>query len=334
MSTHETASMVIGSEALRLKLFLLANKLPMQKSFHRAAVSGQDASEDRVAKGMLVDALQSAMHAADNPGMAVDFGASIRPVDMGIYGMVILSAPTIGEALERSAQFSRLMTDSGIVHLAQSIGGIKWVWSSPEPPTVGTRLRNEVVLTEHVAVVRALASCAVPRSVSLMHSKPTDSSRHQQFFGCQIHWSAEENSVEWALDVVNIALDTDASIGNFIEKEAARRLALLPSSDVVSSTTRAIAQRLSSGFVDLPTVAAALGRSPRSLRRELSDAGSVYRSLVDKVRRQRAQELSGDLQYSMTEVALKLGFSEVSAFSRAWRRWFDAPFRGKSSQAS
>jgi AraC-like DNA-binding protein len=332
MPAQADTLMVIGSEALRLKLFLLANKLPMQRSFHRAASAGNDASEDRVAKGMLVDTLQSAMHAAHNPGMAVDFGASIRPVDMGIYGMVILSAPTIRSALERSAKFSRLMTDSGRVCLERTKSSVKWVWSSPELSTVGTRVRNEVVLTEHVAVVRSLAPRAVPRRVSLTHNEPVDSSKHREFFGCSIDWSTNENSVEWALDVVNVQLDTDASIGDFIEKEAARRLALMPGSDLVSMVTDTITRRLASGNVSLPVIAAALGRAPRSLRRELSDAGCVYRLLLDGVRRQRAQELASDLQFSMTDVAMKLGFSEVSAFSRAWRRWFDVPFRAKSKR--
>jgi Arabinose-binding domain of AraC transcription regulator, N-term len=263
MSTSEPISMVIGSEALRLKLFLLANKLPMRKSFHRAASTGMgmgdDARQDRVAKGVLVDALQSAMQAAHNPGMAIDFGASIRPIDMGIYGMVILSAPTINAALERSAKFSCLMTDSGRVFLERGETSVKWVWSCIEPLTVGTRARNEVVLTEHVAVVRALAPCAVPRRVSFTHSEPADSTRHRQFFGCLIDWSANENSVEWALDVVNIQLDTDASIGDFIEKEAARRLALMPASDLVSMVTDTITRRLSSGNVSLPVIAEALG---------------------------------------------------------------------------
>lgn len=333
ITAHGEELMVIGSEALRLKLFLLANKLPMQKTLHRAAGvahSGSDASEDRVATNMLVDALQSAMLAAHNPGMAIDFGASIRPVDMGIYGMVILTAPTINVALERSAKFSRLMTDSGRVSLERCKSSVKWIWSSTEPSTVGTRARNEVVLTEHVAVMRALAPRAVPRCVSLTHSEPEDSRRHREFFMCPIEWSADVNSVEWTQEIAAIELNNDASIGKFIEKEAVRRLAVLPTADLLSAVTEAIVRRLPAGDVNLLTIAASLGRAPRSLRRQLSHAGFVYRSLVDQVRREQAQELALDTQYSMTDVALKLGFSEVSAFSRAWRRWFNVPFRMKS----
>lgn len=333
MPAHDATAMVVGSEALRLKLFLLAHQLPVPRSFHRVATTASDAADDRVGKDLLVDALQSAMHAKHDSRMPIDFGAAIRPVDMGIYGMLILTALTIGDALERSAKFSRLMTDTGRVCLERNASSIKWVWRSAGV-SMGTRVRNEVVLTEHVAILRVLLPGAVPRCVSFMHSKPEDCTRHHEFFNCPILWGADENSVAWALDVVNRPLGVDVSLGDFIEKEAVRRLNLLPASDLVGTLTDVIARRLASGDVSLPTIAAALGRSPRSLQRELSDAGCVYRSLVDGVRQQRAQELAGDLQYSMTEVALKLGFSEVSAFSRAWRRWFDVPFRAKKKITS
>jgi AraC-like DNA-binding protein len=314
--------MVTGGEALRLKLFLLAHKLPVPRSFYRVAATASEAAEDRVGERMLVDALESAMRAIRRPGLPVDFGSTIRPVDMGIYGMLLLTAPTVGDALERSVRFARLMTDSARVYLESTDGGMRWVWSTAGQRTLGIRLRNEVVLTEHVAVVRALTAGALPRRVSFIHSEPADCTGHRQFFGCPIAWSAEEDSVEWALHGLQRPLGIDPSLSAFIEKEAQRRLSLLPASGSLNTVTDAIARRLPQGDVNLPTIAAVLGRAPRSLRRELSDAGCTYRSLVDQVRRQRAQELVFDGQHSMTGIALKLGFSEVSAFSRAWRRWF------------
>lgn len=139
--------------------------------------------------------------------------------------------------------------------------------------------------------------------------------------------------MEWALAGLQRPLGVDPSLSAFIEKEAMRRLSLLPAIDSMGAVSDAIVRRLATGDVSLPTIAAALGRAPRSLRRELSNAGCVYRSLVDGVRRQRAQELASEGQHSMTAIALKLGFSEVSAFSRAWRRWFSKPFQAKHNRA-
>ena len=323
--------MVTGGEALRLRLFLQAHRLPVPRTFYRIPGTASEAAEDRVGERILVSALESAMRAIRQPSLPVEFGSTIRPVDMGIYGMVLLTAPTLGDALQRSARFARLMTDTARVYLEPTKEAVRWVWSSTESRSLGIRIRNEVVLTEHVAVVRALAPGAVPRWVSFMHSEPVDYSRHRAFFGCPIAWSADKDSVEWAREGLNRPMGIDPSLSAFIEKEAQRRLDLLPHSGSLGEVKNAVLQRLPDGDVTLVAIAAVLGRAPRTLRRELSNAGCVYRSLVDGVRRQRAQELEAEGNHSMTAVALKLGFSEVSAFSRAWRRWFDEPFGAKNS---
>jgi hypothetical protein len=106
MSPREPNAVVIGSEALRLKVFLLAHKLPMPRVLHSIARSAADAVDERVSERLLVDALDAAMRKLRRPSLPVEFGASIRPADMGIYGMAILAAPTVGDALERSVRFS------------------------------------------------------------------------------------------------------------------------------------------------------------------------------------------------------------------------------------
>ena len=87
-----------------------------------------------------------------------------------------------------------------------------------------------------------------------------------------------------------------------------------------------VLQSLGTGHTDLVSVAALAGINPRTLRRTLVRSGCTYRALLDKVRRQQALEMAISGQQSMSEIALKLGFSEVSALSRAWRRWFGESF--------
>jgi AraC-like DNA-binding protein len=173
-----------------------------------------------------------------------------------------------------------------------------------------------------VAIVRALAPGAMPRNVSFAHRAPSDLTSHERYFACPIAWERDEDSVEWAAAAVHQPLATDPALSAFIQREAQRRLALLPAGAVPDEVKDVILQRLPTGDVSLTTIAGVLGRAPRSLRRELANAGSPYRLMLDGLRRERAAELTADGQHSMTEIAHKLGFSELSAFSRAWRRWF------------
>jgi AraC-like DNA-binding protein len=336
MKGPKVTAMVMGGEALRLQRFLLEHKLQLPTVFHRLmrhsgeadeAAEAADASEGRISERLLVDALAGAVRAADRPSLPVEFGSTIRPADMGIFGMLILAAPSLGRALELSVKFQRLMTTTATTHLEHARGAARWVWRCGRPRTLGIRVRNEVVLTEHVAVVRALVAGATPRQVCFVHPKPSGSEAHARYFDCPIAWSADEDSVAWHNAHLHPPMGSDPALCEFIEREAQRRLLLLPPSGSVDEVREAILQHLPTSNVNLPTIAALLGRAPRSLRRELASAGCAYRSLVDGVRKQRALELASVQRHSMTEIALKLGFSEVSAFSRAWRRWFGQPFR-------
>jgi AraC-like DNA-binding protein len=318
--------MVTGGEALRLEHFLAKQHVRLPRSLLRVAASPDEAADERVAERTLVAVLEAAMRALNRPSLPIDFGATIRAGDMGIYGMAIQTAPTVGDALARSVRFQRLMTTTGRMLLERERDVLRWVWSSAAPRTLGVRVRNEIVLAEHVTVVRAIAPAAAPRRVTFTHSAPRDSEAHGRFFDCPIEWTARDDCVEWDAHGMTHPLGVDSMVSAFVMREAERRLELVPPSGSLDEVKIAILRRLSTGQADLTTIAALLGRSPRTLRRDLASSGCTFRDLVDGLRRQRAMEMAARGQHSMSEIALRLGFSEISALSRAWKRWFAQPF--------
>jgi AraC-like DNA-binding protein len=80
--------------------------------------------------------------------------------------------------------------------------------------------------------------------------------------------------------------------------------------------------RAAEGAPTIDAIAAELGTSERTLRRRLRDHGVTFRALVDEVRRERARALVAGGGRPLIEVALEVGFSDASAFSHAFRRWF------------
>ena len=61
--------------------------------------------------------------------------------------------------------------------------------------------------------------------------------------------------------------------------------------------------------------------TPRTLERRLKENGVIYRDLVTDTRRRFALEYLRDLNRTLTEVAFLLGYSEVTAFNRAFKQW-------------
>ena len=68
-------------------------------------------------------------------------------------------------------------------------------------------------------------------------------------------------------------------------------------------------------------LARALKVSPRSLQRRLQQDGTHLSALIEQVRRRRAGTLLADPAIPLDDVAYQLGFSQLSAFVRAYRRW-------------
>lgn len=82
-----------------------------------------------------------------------------------------------------------------------------------------------------------------------------------------------------------------------------------------------IASGLGSGGVSIELVASGMNMGVRTLQRRLSEQGLDFTQVVEDVRRSLAEEYIARSDYSFTNIALLLGYSEASSFSRAFRRW-------------
>ena len=103
---------------------------------------------------------------------------------------------------------------------------------------------------------------------------------------------------------------------------------------LVEATRGQVRQLLLAGEPPLETVAEQLGLAPWSLQRRLRDEGLSFSQLVDGVRRELATHYLGQPQLPISQLAPLLGYSEASAFSRAFRRWFGVGPRQWRQQAA
>lgn len=96
---------------------------------------------------------------------------------------------------------------------------------------------------------------------------------------------------------------------------------MLPSLAFSLKVRPLIAAQLARGRVTVESVAQQLHMSRHTVYRKLRDENETFLGLLEEVRRERALAYLQERDRPLAEVAELLGFSELSAFSRAFKRW-------------
>ena len=163
----------------------------------------------------------------------------------------------------------------------------------------------------------------MPLAVHFKHAPRGDIGVYEEHFGCPVHFESGRDALlvsEESIDAPNKL--GDETIAGFFDRHLEHQLASLPENTSLElRVRRAVANVLSEGVPTLSSIAAELAMSGRTLQRRLSEDGHSFQSVVDMARKDLAQRLLSETDYSLAEVAFLTGFAEQSGFTRAFKRW-------------
>jgi AraC-like DNA-binding protein len=162
-----------------------------------------------------------------------------------------------------------------------------------------------------------------PVEVFLKHGAPKITHDHEAYFGCPVRFDADADALLFThSDMAQPNQKGDAGIVRFIDKHLDSELAGMRDHTSLNRRVKnAVSSSLGAGVPKISDVAGQLGMSGRTLQRRLSEQGLSFQSVVDGARRELAISLLRETNFPLTEVAFLVGFSEQSAFNRAFRRW-------------
>ena len=268
--------------------------------------------------GLLAEGVQAT--GDDNLGLHVAERAELGSFDVHFYAMV--SSPTLGAAFERVCRYQRLIHETSQVRLEPS--GDRAVLSHRlSGGLAAPRQTAELLLAAWVRAGRA-ATCTTwnPAEVRFAHRAPRDSREHERFFGAPLRFAAGENALVLPAALFDLPCRrTDPSLLALLDRYAADRLGGPNAATFADRARAALSEDLQSGNVTAQGLAARLKVSVRTLHRSLAAEGTSYRRLLDQLRLDFAERHLTDDRMSVAEVAFLLGFSELSAFHRAFKRW-------------
>ena len=165
-----------------------------------------------------------------------------------------------------------------------------------------------------------------PQKVTLAHPEPPDTSYYYSLFRCPVEFNASQNSLSVDSRQSGKTLTgSNEQLAQLNDHIVVRYLASQARADIINQVKATILENLGEGKVNEASVADGLHMSARSLNRKLKSENTSYKTLLFDIRTELANQYLNDATLTLTEISYMLGFSEVSSFSRAYRRWTGQP---------
>jgi AraC-like DNA-binding protein len=161
------------------------------------------------------------------------------------------------------------------------------------------------------------------RRICFSQKAPLDTSEHQRIFACPLLFESEHMELLVDREVwERPSKNANPLLLGVLDDHARVLMDSLPVDESFSDIVhKAVAHELRGGEPTLPRVAQRLGVSERTLQRQLQAESKSFAMILSGLRESLAREYLVDLNLAISEIAFILGFSEQSAFQRAFKRW-------------
>lgn len=261
------------------------------------------------------------------PGMGLQLGLGYQLSAYGVLGLGLMSCATGVDALRLAERF--LPLTYSYVPITHRRDGDRDTLLFEPPTALPAGLRSFVVeraMGASVRVLRDVIGAEVPLAALRLHGPaapaPVAAELSRQL-GCRPQWDAAENGVSAAHRLLQRPLRqanavTTAMCERMCEELVERRRTRLDTATLVREYLAAVPDQHTPRLAE---VSALLCTSERSLKRWFRDEGTSFRELLEDSRRAKADRLLRNPRSSLTEVAARLGFSDLSSFSQAYKRW-------------
>lgn len=283
-----------------------------------------DLETDLSANGV-AQLFEDASRAANDPCIGLAWAEAFPIGGTGLVGYLLLNSPTIGAAMGTVARYAVLFRQPMIVQFEENDdGGLLW-WRWPEALTAPYTQYGTFSLALFILRLRMVTEAKwEPLSVELQGEPLTCKEKVRQILGPNVQFGSDKNALQVDTVTLNTPIPTaDPRLRPILEKLGEQMIAEVPAlGDIASVVRNAILDLLPLRRASLEDVATHLGLSGRTLQTRLAQASTTFENVLSDTLKSRAEHLLRTADLSLTDIAMLLGFSELSAFTRASHRWF------------
>lgn len=243
-----------------------------------------------------------------------------------VLEFVAFSAPTRRAAADTMLRYIRLVNQAADFRIEVIEGRAHVMLNSTVPLTrAGIDFQSGALF---MTAIRWFGEQPDNLEVWLTYPRPDDTSQHVATFGgAMLRFDAPWDGFVFDADQLNREIVSADPAGHRVLREHLEGLLakLSPGDGVVEQVRARLLSSLQDGAPTAEACAEGMGVTRRTLTRRLAAHGTTYTKLLADVRLQAAQQYLSRTDHTVDDIAFLLGFSESSAFTRAFQRWQGTP---------
>lgn len=258
------------------------------------------------------------------PALGLEIAALVEPKHLGILAYLVLSCETLADALRRYHDYHRLVYDG--IPLQINVDGelLSIAWDKV-PYNLGAQITDEIAIALMMEFLKSILDIENIRlhEVHFEHSVTKNVMLYEQYFRCKVRFGQAKTQVLVAVSEMARPLKKgDQTLQHILKQQAEALLEKLPNTNPADyRLQQTILAGLQNNSFQIEHVAQKMNMSVRQLQRHLQQQGKTYQQRMQEIRCMMATEYLKDPDLSLQEIALLLGYSEQSAFQRAFKQW-------------
>lgn len=301
------------------------------EEFYRAVkldVSVLENVDNQIPFRELIGLYQSAAHLTGDDAFGLHAGERDNPKLYGILGYVTINSRTVGEALNRLVRFQKIRTDAYefSLEIVGSNAHLAYVCKAGDVSPDERRHESEETLCSIIEFGRMMTHVEwIPLEVHFAHARPKNTSEHERIFRAPVFFNKPSDKLIFERSFLESPLiEADLTLGSLLERQAESLLKETTSpiaKGFVERVRQLMRENLSSGNVRMETICQKTGGSARTLQRKLKEEETTFQKLLEETQCEIAKFYLQNPEIAICEISYLLGFSQPSAFHRAFCRW-------------
>lgn len=261
----------------------------------------------------------------NNHYFGLSFGSSFKPINFGAIGYLTINSPTLSAALNNFSRYFPAHQDNSIVSLTQNQELYQFNYEITDPRILNRRQDAEVSIAMFYNIFKhCLGEKWNPIEVHFSHHKIDENiAVYEKLFGCPILFNQSTNSILFRRSELNCIMpNSDPMLFAVLEPYLSkRRHARSSPDDLFMEIKHFVKTNIGESVPTIASIAKNFSLSTVELQRQLKNKGFSFNDILKITRKELALKYIGETDMKLTEVAFALGYSELSAFSRAFKYW-------------